>query len=79
MDLRSFVRYLRQYVCRRHIDWRLKNGDFIVSDGWPKPIEIVDINWALMAAAVQLGPDVIVVWPLWSVRRYDSSRPGRRP
>jgi hypothetical protein len=69
MDLRSFLRYLRRYAYRRRIDWTLKNGEVVVSDHWPQPIEIVDINWSLMAAAVRILPDVIVVWPLWSLRR----------
>jgi hypothetical protein len=70
MNLRIFIRYIRQFSHRKHIDWTLKRGDLVVGDGWPRPIEIVDINWALWAAAVQLGPDEIVVWPLWSLRRY---------
>jgi hypothetical protein len=57
MDLRSFIHYLRRYAYRRRIDWTLKNGDVVVSDGWPKPIEIIDINWALHAAAVRVGAD----------------------
>jgi hypothetical protein len=69
MDLRSFVHYLRRYAYRRRIDWTLKNGDVVVSDGWRQPAEIVDINWALWAAAVRLGPQTIVVWPLWSLHR----------
>jgi hypothetical protein len=71
MDLRSFVHYLRRYAYRRRIDWTLNNGDRVISDGWPTPIEIVDINWSLMAAAVRLGLDAIVVWPLWNLRCYE--------
>jgi hypothetical protein len=70
MHLGRFLRHVRQYFYRRHIDWTLNKGDLVVTDGWPKPIAIVDINWALHAAAVQLGPGAIVVWPLWSLRRY---------
>jgi hypothetical protein len=70
MHLGRFLRHIRRYFYRSRIDWTLKNGDLVVDDDWPTPIEIVDINWALQAAAVQLGPGAIVVWPLWGLRRY---------
>jgi hypothetical protein len=69
MHIRTFIRYVLRYAKRRHIDWTLERGDLVMSHGWPKPIEIVDINWALWTAAVQLSPGAIVVWPLWSLRR----------
>jgi hypothetical protein len=65
------MRHVRRYFYRRHIDWTLKKGDLVVTDSWPKPIEIIDINWALQAAAVRLSPDAIIVWPLWNLRRYE--------
>jgi hypothetical protein len=71
MHLRRFLRHVRRYFYRTHIDWTLNNGDLVVDDDWPKPLEIVDINWALQAVAVRLGPDAIVVWPLWNLRRYE--------
>jgi hypothetical protein len=70
MHLGRFLRHVRQYFYRSRIDWTLNKGDLVMSKGWPTPIEIVDINWALHAAAVKLGPGAIVVWPLWSLRRY---------
>ena len=74
MHLGRFLLYVRQYFYRSQIDWTLKKGDLVVTRHWPRPIEIVDINWALMAAAVRLGPDddAIVVWPLWGLRRHDA-------
>jgi hypothetical protein len=71
MHLRRFLRHVHRYFYRKHIDWTLKNGDLVVDDYWPTPVAIVDINWALQAAAIQLGPGAIVVWPLWSLRRYE--------
>jgi hypothetical protein len=72
MHLRRCIGYVCWYFDRRRIDWTLKPGDLVVEDDWPRPVEIVDINWALMAAAVRVGPDdnAIVIWPLWSLRRY---------
>ena len=72
MHLGRFLRHVRQYFYRSQIDWTLNRGDLVVGDYWPKPIEIVDINWALHAAAVELGPDAIIVWPLWNLRRYEA-------
>jgi hypothetical protein len=69
MQIRSFIRYVLQYKRRKDIDWTLKEGDMVVTLLSPEPIEIIDINWALWAAAVRLGPDAIVVWPLWCLRR----------
>jgi hypothetical protein len=70
MPLWRFLRHIRRYFYRSQIDWTIKPGDLVVGDHWPTPVEIVDINWALHAAAVELGPDAIVVWPLWRLRRY---------
>jgi hypothetical protein len=71
MHLCRFMRHVRRNFYRKHIDWTLKSGDLVVTDSWPKPIEIIDINWALQAAAVRLSPDAIIVWPLWNLRRYE--------
>jgi hypothetical protein len=73
MHLRRFLRHVRWYFDPKRIDWTLQPGDLVVDDDWPRPVEIVDIHWGLMAAAVRLGPDynAIVIWPLWSLRRYE--------
>jgi hypothetical protein len=70
MHISRFLNYVCRYAYRKRIDWTLKKGDRVVTDSWPEPIVIVDINWSLWAAAVQLGPNAIVVWPLWRLRRY---------
>jgi hypothetical protein len=72
MHISRFIDYVLCYPQRKHIDWTLKKGDRVVTDSWPEPIVIVDINWSLWAAAVRLGPapEAIVVWPLWRLRRY---------
>jgi hypothetical protein len=77
--LGTFLRYVCRYAYRKDIDWTLRKGDWVFSDNWPEPIEIVDINWALWAAAVSLGDGAIVVWPLWSLYRNERSRPRRIP
>jgi hypothetical protein len=70
-NLRAFLRYIGRYAYRTQIDWSLKTGEFVVSDAWPDPMEIIDINWVIWAAALRVGPDpdAIVVEPLWSLRR----------
>ena len=79
--LATFIGYVRRYAYRKDIDWTLKKGDWVFSDGWPAPIFIVDINWALWAAAVRLGSgqDTIVVWPLWRLYTNELWRPRRIP
>jgi hypothetical protein len=69
LDKKSFIRHVGRYFYRGQVDWSLKRGDLVYSDGWPDAIEIVDINWVLLAAAVELGPDAIVVSPVWSLRK----------
>ena len=32
MHLRRFLRHVRRYFYRKHIDWTLKNGDLVVDD-----------------------------------------------
>jgi hypothetical protein len=76
MHIRRFIQYIRQYSYRTDIDWTLRSGEWVYSDSWPKPIEIVDINWAVWAAAVKRGEGCIVVWPLWSLHRYEGKRSG---
>lgn len=47
-------------------DYSLKQGDIVHSKSWSlTPLIIVNINWALKAAAVQLGDTgSITVWPV---------------
>lgn len=59
------------------IDYGLKKGDRVrnpYSDFFCN-LEIVDINWALLAAAVRLNADDdesgIVVWPVWRLERVE--------
>jgi Lar family restriction alleviation protein len=47
------------------IDYSIKKGDTVYTKTWRlTPLEVVDVNWALSAIAVRLGPDGgVVVWP----------------
>lgn len=47
-------------------DHSLKKGDTVYNKTWKlTSLEVVDVNWALKAAAVRLGPTGgIVVWPV---------------
>jgi hypothetical protein len=67
---------------RRYVDWGLQQGDVVYARNWPRPIDIVDLNWALLAAAVRLSrePECIVVWPIAGLsktpqkgQRYDGA------
>jgi hypothetical protein len=71
--LQNFLRYVRRYAYRKDVDWTLKKGDWVYSNRWPTVVEIVDINWAMWAAAIRLGDGDIVVWPLWSMYRHERS------
>ena len=53
------------------IDYSLKRGDLVMARNWPYgPVEIIDINWALLAACVRLYPGGgLVVWPVWSLKK----------
>lgn len=46
------------------IDYSIKKGDAVYHKRWSlTPLEVVDVNWALRAIAVRLGPTGgIVVW-----------------
>ena len=72
MPLGRFLRHVRGLFHCRHVDWTLKRGDLVVDDDWPRPVAIVAVNWALDAAAVQVGPDLIVGRPPPPLRRYDA-------
>ena len=55
------------------IDYSLKAGDHVTSDGWTiSDLVVVDVNWALSAVAVRLGNGGTVVWPAWTVRKVSS-------
>lgn len=55
------------------IDYSLTGGDTVYSPYWgdgTRPVEVVDVNWALRAAAVRLSPKGgIVVWPVSHLQR----------
>lgn len=57
------------------IDYSLKPGDIVYSQNWGNgetPIEIIDLNWALRAASVNIGVRsryVVVTWRIASLRR----------
>lgn len=55
------------------IDYSLARGDTVYSPYWgdgARPVEVVDVNWALRAAAVRLAPKGgIVVWPVSHLQR----------
>ena len=52
-------------------DYSLKKGDIVTVEHWSlTTLEVVDVNWALMAVALRLGPNgAIVVWPVWNLRK----------
>jgi hypothetical protein len=77
MSVMSFIRHIRRYFDRRHVDWTLQRGDMVYSTSWPKPLRIVALNWALLAAAVELHdqPRCLVVWPIAGLSRYPPRGP----
>jgi len=52
------------------IDYTMKRGDSVVWKSTDMTVEIVDVNWALLAVAVRLSPKshVVTVLPVWSLR-----------
>ena len=51
-------------------DYSIKKGDVVTSKYWSKPVTVVDVNWALRAAAVELAPGkAIVVWPVANLKK----------
>lgn len=52
-------------------DFSLKAGDIVEKDNWTlTKLIVVDVNWALRAAALRLGEEGnIVVWPVAGMRR----------
>lgn len=47
-------------------DYSLKKGDVVTAKHWTHgTVTVVDVNWALRAAAVELAPGkAVVVWPV---------------
>lgn len=50
-------------------DYSIKDGDMVTVKNWNRPVLVVDVNWALRAAAVELAPGSIVVWPIGSMKK----------
>lgn len=50
-------------------DFSIKKGDVVRSKYWSTDVTVVDVNWALRAAAVELAPGSIVVWPVGNLTR----------
>lgn len=61
-------------VLQPETDYSIKRGDTVRHPGWPySDLEVIDVNWALSAIAVRLGPDGgIVVWPSWRFEKVTS-------
>lgn len=65
------------------VDYTIKKGDFVLATDWPKPVQIVDVNWSLNAAAVRLSVPTgktfkltqsVVIWPLASLIKVEDPR-----
>ena len=54
-------------------DYSIKKGDVVSSKNWSKPITVVDVNWALRAAAVELAPGSIVVLPVGNLKKANTN------
>lgn len=71
-DLRTIVRVLlaadpaQEHAPKACADYSLKKGDKVSHSSWMlTDLFIVDVNWALRAAAIQLGSTgAIIVWPV---------------
>lgn len=78
MNLIDKLRYwLLRNVLRRitgQIDYSIKSGDLVTNGKWTlTTLEVIDVNWALMAVAVRLGPNGgVVVWPVWGLKKVAS-------
>lgn len=66
----------------KNIDFSLKAGDWCSKEDWTLgPIQIVDINWALRAAAVLLGTSRdagLIVWPVLGLVKHDGLAAAER-
>lgn len=74
----SRIEKLRCWLLRKalgaisgQIDYSIKAGDFVTSDRRGlTTLEVVAVNWALLAVAVRLGHDGgVVVWPAWRLKK----------
>lgn len=55
-------------------DFTLKEGDEVISRNWSLTrLMIVDVNWALRAAAVSLGGKSTVVWSVDNLRKVSDA------
>lgn len=50
-------------------DYSIHKNDMVVSKSRSTPIRVVDVNWALRAAAVELEPGSVVVWPVGTLKK----------
>ena len=52
-------------------DYSIKKGDLVISKYWSGDlVKVVDVDWALGAAAVELAPGKgIVVWPVAHLKK----------
>ncbi len=61
------IRYLTFSLLKREMmPMNIKNGDWARHPGWSYgPVKVIDQNWALLAVAIQFGPNGgIAVWPM---------------
>lgn len=55
------------------IDYSIKAGDRVTNKWELNTLEVIDVNWALLAVAVRLGPNGgVVVWPVWGLKKVQS-------
>ncbi len=71
---------IKNWTRRKLMDWwygkpdyTIKKGDIVTTKNWTGTALILDVNWALRAAAVELAPGKgIVVWPVGGMRKEQS-------
>lgn len=72
------IEKLRYWLLRKafraitgQIDYSIKAGDHVTNGKWElTTVEVIDVNWALLAVAVRLGPaGGVVVWPIWGLKK----------
>lgn len=59
------------HLDRRNTDYKINPGDIVTSPTWDMTeLKVIDVNWAMRSAAVQLGPKGgIVVWSVAGLAR----------
>lgn len=75
--MNTYIETLRSWLARKalravsRIDYSIRAGDFVTHNRWKHTsLKVVSVNWALLAIAVQLGPDGgVVVWPAWGLKK----------